>query len=184
LGSGRPYVMLALEVARMREGSGRLEQTIPAQALAAEDEYRVTSPVALEAATNKDKEKVRIAGRIKTTIELVCSRCLEPFTVPVDAAFDLLYLPAAEAPGDEEVEVAEEDINTAFYRDGVIDLAELVHEQLYLALPMKPLCRDDCKGLCPVCGVNRNSTTCTCDVRWEDPRLAGLKALFKDNDHA
>jgi uncharacterized metal-binding protein YceD (DUF177 family) len=88
--------MLAIEVARMREGSGRLDQTVPTSALAVEEEYRVTAPVALDAATNKDKERVRIAGRIQTTIELACSRCLEPFAVPVDAAFDLLYLPAAE----------------------------------------------------------------------------------------
>jgi uncharacterized protein len=176
--------MLAIEVARMREGTGRLDQTIPGSALAVEDDYRVTAPVVLDAATNKDKEKVRIAGRIRTTIELECSRCLEPYAVPVDAAFDLLYLPAAEAPADEEVEVVEEDINTGFYRDGAIELGEMVHEQLYLALPMKPLCRDDCQGLCPVCGANRNTTTCTCEVRWEDPRLAGLKALLKDNDDA
>jgi len=83
-----------------------------------------------------------------------------------------------------ETELAEEDINTAFYRDGVIDLGELLHEQFYLTLPMKPLCREDCKGLCPVCGANWNQTTCACERRWEDPRLAGLKALLKDNDDA
>jgi uncharacterized protein len=176
--------MLAIEVARMREGLGRLDQTVPNSALTVEDDYRVTAPVVLDAATNKDKEKVRIAGRMRTTIELVCSRCLEPYALPVDAAFDLLYLPAAVAPDDEEVEVAEEDINTAFYREGVIHLGEMIHEQLYLALPMKPLCREDCQGICPVCGANRNTTTCACAVRWEDPRLAGLKALLKDNDDA
>jgi uncharacterized protein len=168
----------------MREGVGRLDLTIAPDKLATEAEYRVVSPVVLEAAANKDRERVRIAGRIATTIELVCSRCLEPDTLPIDASFDLLYLPASDAPQDEEVEVADEDSDTAFYKDGVIDLGELVHEQLYLALPMKPLCRDDCKGLCPVCGANRNTTTCSCDARWEDPRLAGLKALLKDNDNA
>jgi uncharacterized protein len=176
--------MKAIEVARMREGAGRLAETIPTSALTVEDDYRVTAPVVLDAATSKDKENVHIVGRIKTTIELMCSRCLEPFAVPVDAAFDLLYLPAAEAPDGEEVEVEEEDINAAFYRDGVIDLGEMIHEQLYLGLPMKPLCREDCKGICPICGTNRNTTTCSCEVRWEDPRLAGLKALLKDNDDA
>ena len=182
--SGRPYVMLALDVAQMREGPGHLDRTIPAAALPAEDDYRVVAPVVLEASTAKDKDNVRIAGRIGTTIELTCSRCLEAFAVPVDARFDLLHLPAAEAPDADEVELAEEDINTAFYRDGVIDLGELVHEQLYLGLPMKPLCREDCKGLCPVCGGNRNTTTCACEVHWEDPRLAVLKTLLKDDDHA
>ena len=59
--------------------------------------------------------------------------------------------------GSGEVEVAEEDIDTAYYQDGEIDLGELIHEQLYLMLPMKPLCQDDCQGLCPMCGANRNT---------------------------
>ena len=174
--------MLVLDVARMREGADRLDRAIPASALAAEEGYHVTSPVVVAASTAKDKERVRITGRARTTIELACSRCLEAHQISIDAEFDLYYLPAVEAPAEEEVELADEDSNTAFYRDGVIDLGEMLHEQLFLALPMKPLCRDDCKGLCPVCGANRNVTTCACDVRWEDPRLAGLKALLKDND--
>ena len=177
--------MLALDVARLREGAESLDRTIQPSALPAEDDYRITAPVVLEAKAVKDKAKVRIVGHATTTLELTCSRCLEGYPLPVDAEFDLMFLPAAEAPGaDSETELAEEDINTAFYRGGVIDLGELLHEQFYLTLPMKPLCREDCKGLCPVCGANRNLTTCSCEQRWEDPRLAGLKALLKDNDDA
>jgi DUF177 domain-containing protein len=176
--------MLHLDVARMREGSEPLERTIAPEALLAEQDYRLIAPVLLSAMASKDKEKVRIAGRATTTLELSCSRCLDPYPVAVDTTFDLLYLPVIELTEDEEAEVAEEDINTAFYRDGVIDLGEMLHEQLYLTLPMKPLCQSDCQGLCPVCGVNRNVTTCACTVRWEDPRLEGLKALLKDNDDA
>jgi uncharacterized protein len=177
--------LLTLDVARMREGVDPLERTLHPSALPAEEDYRVLTPVVLAATAAKDKSQVRIAGLVTTTLELTCSRCLEGFEVPVDARFDLRYLPASDSPGgEEEVELAEEDVNTAFYKDGQIDLAELVHEQLYLALPMKPLCRDDCKGLCPECGVNRNVTTCDCAPRWEDPRLAGLGALLKDNDDA
>jgi DUF177 domain-containing protein len=177
--------MLALDVARLREGAESLDRTIQPSALPAEDDYRITAPVVLEAKAVKDKAKVRIVGHATTTLELTCSRCLEGYPLPVDAEFDLMFLPAADAPGpDSETELAEEDINTAFYRDGVIDLGELLHEQFYLTLPMKPLCREDCKGLCPVCGANWNVTTCSCEHRWEDPRLAGLKALLKDNDDA
>jgi uncharacterized protein len=175
--------MPVLDIARMRDGTERLERTIPPSALAAEEDFQVVAPVVLAAVATKDKEKVRIAGRATTSLELACGRCLESYRVPVDAGFDLTYLPAAEDPGD-EIEVADEDINTAFYRGGMIDLGEMLHEQLYLMLPMKPLCRDDCQGLCPVCGANRNTTTCACDPRWEDPPLAGLKALLKDNDNA
>ena len=86
----------------------------------------------------------------------------------------------------EEREVGDEDLSAAFYRDDAIDLVQLVEEQIYLALPMKPLCTPDCRGLCPQCGVNRNLETCNCQTRWEDPRLSGLKALITDrkNDDA
>jgi DUF177 domain-containing protein len=176
--------MLLLDVARLREGSDSLERTIAPTELAPEEDYRVIAPVVLETTIAKDKAKVRIVGHASTTLELVCSRCLDGYEVPVDARLDLLYLPAAESPGDEDVEIREEDINTAFYKGGVIDLAELLHEQLYLMLPMKPLCRENCQGLCPVCGVNRNATTCSCEPRWEDARFAGLKALLKESDDA
>jgi DUF177 domain-containing protein len=176
--------MLLLDVARLREGSDPLERTIAPGDLAAEEDYRVVAPVVLEATVAKDKANVRIVGHASTTLEMACSRCLDGYEVPVDARFDLLYLPAVESPGEEEVEVRDEDINTAFYRDGSIDLAELLHEQLYLMLPMKPLCRENCQGLCPLCGVNRNVTTCSCEARWEDPRFAGLKALLKESDDA
>jgi uncharacterized protein len=106
--------------------------------------------------------------------------------VPVQAAFDLRYLPQAENTGDDEEEVEEDDLASAFYRDDAIDLRQLIEEQFYLALPMKPLCRPECQGLCPQCGVNRNLETCDCQTRWEDPRMAGLKALFTErkNDDA
>jgi uncharacterized protein len=118
-------------------------------------------------------------------LEQSCSRCLEPFQQPIDSAFDIRYLPQAENAGAEEREVGSEDLSDAFYRDEQIDLRQLMEEQFYLALPMKPLCREDCKGLCPNCGTNWNETKCNCEVRWEDPRLAGLKALMnRDKDNA
>jgi uncharacterized protein len=177
--------MLSLDVNRLREGVAPLERKIEPAALPQDDEYVALAPVQLTATTAKDKGRVRIAGRVEATLSLACSRCLESHVVPTDTTFDLLYLPVAEAPaGTNEVEVDDEDINAAFYEDSVIDLRELVHEQLYLALPMKPLCKDDCLGLCPICGANRNTTTCTCEARWEDPRLAGLKTLLNENDDA
>ena len=69
----------------------------------------------------------------------------------------------------DEHEVQEDDLGTAFYRDETIDLGDLVREQLYLALPMKPLCAEACKGLCPQCGTNLNRGTCDCRSEWQDP---------------
>jgi uncharacterized protein len=148
-------------------------------------QFRVAAPVDLRFTVHKDKDRFRVVGRVTTVLELPCSRCLEPFTLPVDAPFDVRYLPQSTNVGDGEREVEEDDLSDAFYRDDQIDLAQLMEEQFYLALPMKPLCRDNCKGLCPNCGTNLNDATCTCQVRWEDPRLAALKALIpRDKDNA
>ena len=148
-------------------------------------QFRVVEPVDLSFAVHKDNARFRLAGRLQTTLEQSCSRCLEPFRQLVDALFDIRYLPQTENTGADEREVEEDDLSDAFYRDEQIDLRQLMEEQFYLALPMKPLCRTDCKGLCPNCGTNLNDATCECEIRWEDPRLAGLKALMnRDKDHA
>lgn len=148
-------------------------------------QFRVVAPVDLVFKVHKDHARYRLVGRLTTMLEQACSRCLEPFRQPVDSAFDIRYLPQTDAVAGAEREVEEDDLSDAFYRDEQIDLLQLMEEQFYLALPMKPLCREDCKGLCPNCGANWNETTCKCQVRWEDPRLAGLKALMnRDNDNA
>ena len=101
-----------------------------------------------------------MAGHVTGEIELVCSRCLEPFTLPIASDFDLRYVPRIENVGEGEREVEEDDLATAFYDDEQIDLAHLIMEQFQLALPMKPLCKDACKGLCPQCGTNLNTGSC------------------------
>lgn len=147
-------------------------------------EFSVVAPVTLDGRILKDRDRFRMIGTMSTVLELSCSRCLEPFRLPVNAAFDVRYLPQSENTGDER-EVGEDDLSVSFYRDESIDLGQLLDEQFYLALPMKPLCRDDCKGLCPSCGANMNVETCGCQARWDDPRLAGLKALMsRDTDDA
>jgi uncharacterized protein len=175
---------MLLDVARIRGPQLRIERTVEPSAFGADEDYRVVEPVGFAADVRKDHDKVRITGRAGATLELACSRCLEGFRVPVDASFDLLYLPAASEPGAGEQEVEEDDLGTSYYRDGVIDLADLVREQLFLALPMKPLCQDACRGLCPECGTNLNTGSCACSHAWEDPRLAPLKALSRTNDDA
>jgi len=96
----------------------------------------------------------------------------------VDAQFELRYVPETENSGDGEREIAEDDLTTAFYREGTLDVVEMLREQFTLALPMKPLCTETCRGLCPDCGANLNRVECGCAPRWEDPRLAPLKGLL------
>jgi uncharacterized protein len=142
------------------------------------ESFRVVSPVTLSFDVDRQETgRYRLAGHVKGEIELTCSRCLEPFTMPVTPDFDLRYVPHIENLGEGEREVEEDDLTTAFYAEDQIDLGQLVMEQFHLALPMKPLCLESCKGLCPQCGTNLNTGSCECDPKWEDPRLAVLRAL-------
>jgi uncharacterized protein len=143
------------------------------------EDFRIVAPVRLTAQVSKDAQKVRLTGRLQTTLETDCSRCLEPFQIPVDAPFDLMFLPEPSVESDGEREIEDDDVGVSHYKDDTIDLGEVMHEQFVLALPMKPLCQADCQGLCPVCGRNRNREQCDCREEWVDPRLAELKNLLK-----
>jgi len=135
-------------------------------------------PVHADISVNKVGEEVFVKGKVKTLISFVCSRCLVPFEFPVDADFDLAYLP-------EELEVIKEeldsvDLNTSFYYSRNIDLKEVVLEQLNLTFPVKPLCSETCQGICLVCGKNINSGDCSCVTKDFDARLEKLKIFLKD----
>jgi uncharacterized protein len=161
---------MLLDLTRYRQPQAHFSRTFqPEEVAHAGDSYRIVAPVVLDFDVHKDKERFRLVGTVRTELELLCSRCLEPFRLPVDASFDLRFLPAAHMATQEERELQEEDFEISYYRDDQIDLDELLREQFYLALPMKPLCSEACRGLCPQCGVNLNTGTCACEARWEDP---------------
>jgi uncharacterized protein len=176
---------MLLELSRIRAPRERFEQVYPAEALgAAQEGFRVAAPVSLAFDIFKDGAQYRLVGRTQATLELLCSRCLEPMTVAVDAPFDLRYQPHAPNPGTgkgAEREIEEDDFATAFYENDEIDLGQLMREQLYLAVPMKPLCDNACRGLCPECGTNWNRGACTCRHSWDDPRLDVLRTLKTDD---
>jgi len=173
---------MRLDLGKIRTPHERFEQVYPPDAFAADPEsFRIVAPVSLVFDVYKDGSQFRLAGHTKTTLELPCSRCLEPMTVPVDLPFDLRYQPHTANAGEGEREIEEDDLSTAFYENDEIDLGQLMREQFYLALPMKPLCSGTCRGLCPVCGTNLNRGTCDCKRDWEDPRLAPLRQLKTKN---
>ena len=170
---------MLLDLSRFRGNASRLDQQYPPEAFELRDDaFRIAAPVRFEGDVRRDGHKFQISGRVATTLELGCSRCLESFAVPIDEAFDVIYVPEGASDDEPEREVRPDDASVEFYKGDVIDLGQLMCEQFYLALPMKPLCRHDCKGLCPECGVNRNRETCACRREWVDPRLAALKVLL------
>jgi DUF177 domain-containing protein len=169
--------MLSLDLGKIRTAQERFEQVYTPQQFGNDDEFTVVAPISLAFDIFKDKQQYRLVGRVQTTLELPCGRCLEPFTTPVDQTFDLRYHPHTLNTGEGERELEEDDLTTAFYEHDEIDLGHLMREQFYLSLPMKPLCREDCRGLCVVCGTNLNRETCSCNPAWEDPRLDALRNL-------
>jgi uncharacterized protein len=181
---------MVLDLSRLRNGVERLDRTFEPATFGTTDDFRVVRPVTLTGQVQKDGGKARLVGRLTSALECPCSRCLDPFEVPVDIALDLMFLPADGAAtvgghrptasggeDDDGTAVADDDLGVSYYTGDVIDLVATIREQFYLVLPMKPLCRDACQGLCPVCGINRNRETCTCRSEWVDPRLEPLKHL-------
>jgi uncharacterized protein len=145
------------------------------------EDFGIEGPLHLDATlARKGGGEYQLAGRLSGALLVPCSRCLEPFALSLASPVDVRLLPVAQLEASDEHEVRDDDLTTEFYRDETLDLAAIVREQCYLALPMKPLCRADCRGLCPQCGANLNQTTCSCDQTWVDPRLAALKALVPD----
>ena len=104
-----------------------------------------------------------LRGVLRGGLVTQCVRCLEPATLAIDVPVTLTFVESEELSGEEEDEDDEEDVST--FQDGVIDLGPELRDELLLALPMGPLCREDCAGICPTCGVNRNLTPCDCAAR-------------------
>jgi len=170
---------MLFDLRQLHGDRAHVERTFEAAAFEPPDEdYRVSAPVHLSMDVEKASADVfRVAGRVSTRLELECGRCLEPYEIAVDAPFELRYVPQSENSGEGDHEVGEDDLTTAYYREGVVDVIDLLREQFQLALPMKPLCSEACQGLCAVCGTNLNRGTCQCQRNWEDPRFAALKDL-------
>lgn len=131
---------------------------------------------ALSLFVDKDKDDVLVRGHLRARVPQTCGRCLEPFPFDLVARVDTRFSPSPRI-GEDEVELGPDDLEVDFYADDLLDLNRLIQTETELGLPMKPLCRADCHGLCSVCGGNRNVNPCSCAVRLPDPRLAALKDL-------
>jgi uncharacterized protein len=114
--------------------------------------------------------EIRVEGRYTVVMAAECDRCLGRARFPLDAGFDLFYRPMSFIAREEEIKIDEGEAEIGFYENGGLELEDILREQVLLALPMQRVCSDVCKGICPVCGKNRNETECQCRVensgRW------------------
>jgi uncharacterized protein len=120
---------------------------------------------------------IRIDGSLDTRVQLLCARCLEPVVQDVSHKFDLLYRPQGTDAGREELSVTSAEAEVSYYQGEGLLLEDVLQEQVILALPLKAICRDDCRGLCPHCGKNLNVEQCGCTEPVEDPRWQALKDI-------
>jgi uncharacterized protein len=143
------------------------------------DVGRFMAPIHLDAHIKKVEEDITIEGRIFTKIEMMCSRCLKPHETSLGDTFEVIYRPQPDGDKQgEEIELDDTELNVTYYQGDSISVVELLREQLLLLLPMKPLCKVDCAGLCPSCGKDLNEERCTCSRETFDPRLTVLEKLL------
>jgi uncharacterized protein len=128
-------------------------------------------------------EDIRVAGDFSAQMELLCARCLEPIDQVVSRKFDLLYRPQGADAGKEELSVTAAEAEVSYYQGDGLLLEDVLREQVLLALPLKAICREDCKGLCPHCGKNLNQEQCQCAEPHEDPRWSALKDIREKLQH-
>lgn len=121
-----------------------------------------------------------LEGRMEAEVNMLCGRCGVPMDVEVDETFEYIFrLEEDKTLSHQEVELSEEDIDTVFLDEPEIDIDEVLAEQLILSVPVRPLCDEDCRGLCPRCGISRNEKQCSCEVEQTHSPFAVLKQLKK-----
>ena len=144
------------------------------------EEVAGVGPVHIEAHAEKggDKEYV-VDGSVQFSADFTCSRCVDAYPFAHTSNFHVRFRPRpAATPENEEVEItAAEELDVEFYTEREVPLRDLALEQVQLVIPMKPLCEENCLGLCPSCGANRNRETCRCDESAGDERWGALAGI-------
>ena len=143
-------------------------------------EIKQIEPLEVMATAELLASQIRIEGNLETKIELVCARCLEPVVEEVSRTFDLFYAPVPKVEKPTIDQLKDDETEIGFYKGEGLFLADVLREQLLLALPLKVICQSDCRGLCPNCGANLNHEECRCETHATDPRMAPLARLKQD----
>ena len=143
-------------------------------------ECRFLSPIGINLSVVREFRHIRATGTVSTRICLACSRCLAEYELDVESKFTLFYLPTAGVPLDEEVELSEQDLISVALDGDEIDFTHEIAEQILLEIPFKPLCKDDCQGLCPHCGIDLNEKACECSTTQKPLTFSMLKNVRID----
>lgn len=142
-----------------------------------DERVSLIAPAAVNGKVRLSGSQVFVNGHIETRAQVECDRCLKAIELPVDTDFNLEYISDSDYESTEAAELSEDDLLVSVFDGKAIDVDEIVKEQILLAVPTRMLCREDCKGICPECGSDRNTGECNCVTNDIDPRWAALKNL-------
>jgi uncharacterized protein len=143
-------------------------------------ECEFLAPLRLQLTVTKEHDHLRVHGQVATTVRLSCSRCLTEYATAIDSPFTVFYTKASEGPQDEEIELTEEDLVAATFVGEEIDFTPVIGEQVIMSVPLKPLCKEECLGLCSNCGADLNTAPCDCDRAVVNLKFSALQNLKID----
>ena len=166
---------MRIDLDKLEELGGKFSRVYGVDELSLDDrEVRLIDPAVVHGRTKRSGNEVELSGELTASIEAPCGRCLKPVRLPIHAEFAERFVPAVSWRAEEQ---HEEDLNLAVFDGEAIDLDDVVREEILLALPGHILCSEDCKGLCSVCGIDRNVGSCQCESKVIDSRWNKLKEL-------
>lgn len=142
------------------------------------EEFRLLSPVKAHLELTKSHSEIIVSGSLNAELEFECSRCLKKYEHVMDVPVNVVYHPVKEL-GDDRHGLKDDEMDMGFYQGDELDLEELLMEQVLLNIQMKPLCDENCRGICSQCGTNLNTGTCSCETKKIDSRLEVLKKLLE-----
>jgi uncharacterized protein len=169
---------MRIELENLEGGKGDFAHVYNPDDLNTIDErVKLTAPATVNGKLRLAGNEIFVNGHVDARAQVECDRCLKPIELPVNADFELEYITGSEYESSEVAELTEAEMSVSVFDGDAIDVDEIVKEQILLAVPTRMLCREDCKGICPQCGTDRNMGECKCVTEDIDPRWAALKNL-------
>jgi uncharacterized protein len=164
---------MKIDIFSLREGENHLQFEEDSSLFDLPTELGSDMSIEVKVAVTKRGRDLLLKGEVTCPLNMECNRCLEPFQYRLQTPVEAYFVLGEGAPDSRE----DDEVIRISHTDQSVNLIEIVREAILLAVPYKALCRDDCKGLCPVCGCNLNNEECTCTLRSPDPRWAVLKDI-------
>jgi uncharacterized protein len=169
---------MRIELASLEHGKRSFAHKYSAGELALEDDrVSIVEPPAVAGEIRQKRQRLRVTGTVSGRVQVECDRCLKLVEVGIDSKFDVEYVTAEDYQAQQALELTEADLNLSVFDGEGLEIDELVKEELLLAVPDHVICSEACRGMCAVCGVDKNSVDCECEAREVDPRWSGLKEL-------